>query len=486
MKQYKAGKIAAVLLALMLASGMTSCSGSSTDSTGVNNSSVSDDSSRVKDESTGDSGSENSSSGKSGNKESSKASGGSGSDEASGAESSDGGQDSPSGNDNQSGNSNQGSSKTESSQSGNSKAESSKTESSQSGSGQSGSSQSESSASGSESSYVDEDSDVDKQDEEKPTKYIYLNGSSGKYDGEGISISGSKITITKGGHYEISGTLDNGQIYIMTDKKKVKLMLNNCSITNKAGSAIYCMQAKKVTLESLPGTTNTISDGGTHDDDKGAIFSEDTVVLKGEGVININGVYAHGIQSDDDIKINGGTVNITATKSCLHSNDGIEINAGTLYCYGGTNGMKTDGYITVTGGTSIFIGGEREDKGSIYCDGSFTVTGGTFYAIGNTVTAPDAATTTANIIELTFANSQAANTGVSVRSGANSIFTMTSPNAYKCIMYVGGNLLKNAEYSVSYGGTVSGGNNYIGGTLSGGKDGGSFTAGNTVTVHNIS
>ena len=481
MKQYKAGKIAAVLLALMLAGGMTSCGGNSTDSTGVNNSSVSDDSSRVKDESTGDSGSENSSSGKSGTKESSKASGGSGSDEASGAESSDGGQDSQSGNDNQGGNSNQGGSKTESSQSGNSKAESSKTESSQSGS-----SQSESSASGSESSYVDEDSDVDQQDEEKPTKYIYLNGSSGKYDGEGISISGSKITITKGGHYEISGTLDNGQIYIMTDKKKVKLMLNNCSITNKAGAAIYCMQAKKVTLESLPGTVNTISDGGTHDDDKGAIFSEDTVVLKGEGVININGVYAHGIQSDDDIKINGGTVNITATKSCLHSNDGIEINAGTLYCYGGTNGMKTDGYITVTGGTSIFIGGEREDKGSIYCDGSFTVTGGTFYAIGNTVTAPDASTTTANIIELTFANAQAANSGVSVKSGANSIFTMTSPNPYKCIMYVGGNLLKNAEYSVSYGGTVSGGNNYIGGTLSGGKDGGSFTAGNTVTVHNIS
>jgi hypothetical protein len=127
----------------------------------------------------------------------------------------------------------------------------------------------------------------------------------------------------------------------------------------------------------------------------------------------------------------------------------------------------------------------REDKGSIYCDGSFTITGGTFYAIGNTVTAPDAATTTANIIGLTFANAQPANTGVTVTSGGNQIFTLSSPNSFKTVMYAGGNLLKNASYNVIYGGTVSGANNYVGGTVSGGTDGGSFTAGNTVTIQNI-
>lgn len=468
----KAGKLSALLLSLMLAATATACGGSSsTADTAENstaNSGASDESSV--DESTADSGSESSASGKSGNSkaESSKASDGSSSDEsnASGGESS---VSSASGEQNSK--SEQSSSKSESSQSGgqSSQSESSKSESS----------------TASESSFVDEDSDLDKQDEEKPTKYIYLEGKSGKYDGEGISISGSKITISKGGHYEISGTLDNGQIYIMTDKKKVKLMLNNCSITNKSGAAIYCMQAKKVTLESLPGTTNYISDGGTHDDDKGAVFSEDTVVLKGEGVINITGVYAHGIQSDDDIKVNGGTVNITAAKSCLHSNDGIEINAGTLYCNGGTNGIKTDGYITVTGGTSTFIGGEREDKGAVYCDGSFTITGGTFYAIGNTFTSPDASTTTANIIGLTFANAQAANTAVCVKSGANTIFTLSSPNAYKSVVFAGPNLLKNATYTVTYGASVTGAKNYVGGTVSGGKDGGSFTAGNTVTFQNI-
>ena len=80
----------------------------------------------------------------------------------------------------------------------------------------------------------------------------------------------------------------------------------------------------------------------------------------------------------DPLYINGGTLNIEAAKSCLHSNDGIEINAGVNYCLGGTNGIKTDGYINITGGSSVFIGGVREEKGAIYCDGSLSVTGGSF------------------------------------------------------------------------------------------------------------
>jgi len=315
-----------------------------------------------------------------------------------------------------------------------------------------------------------EDSDLDPNDEDKPTKYIYLNGSSAKFSGDGISVKGSKIYITKGGDYEISGTLDNGQIYIETEKKKVRLHLNNCSITNKAGSAIFCQQAKKTTIYSVAGTKNYISDGGTHDADNGAIFSEDTLVFKGEGEISITGVYAHGVQSDDDILMKGGTVNIQAAKSCLHSNDGIEIWDGTLYCNGGTNGIKTDGDILISGGYSTFIGGVREEKGSVYCDGSFTVTGGTFYAIGNTCTAPDAATTTANLIGIVFGSSQAANTQVEVVSGSNTILSMTSDRNFRSVYYSGANLLKNAKYQVN----------------AGGKDCGSFTAGNAVTVYTVS
>jgi hypothetical protein len=333
------------------------------------------------------------------------------------------------------------------------------------------------------------DDDEDPEDEVKPTKYIYLEDTSAKYSGDGITVSGSTITISKGGTYEISGTLSNGQIYVETDKKKVKLHLNNASITNKAGSAINCQAAKKLTIYTLPGTVNYLEDGGTHDLDKGTIFSEDTVSVKGDGELNIKANFAHGIQSDDDIVINSGTVNISAAKSCLHSNDGIEINGGVLYCDGGTNGIKTDGYINIMGGSSVFIGGTREEKGAIYCDGSLTVTGGNFWAIGNTCTMPDASTTTANVIGMMFPSSQPAESLVNVSIGGSTLFTMTSPRNYKYVVYAGPDLLTNGEYAVSYGGTADGGSFdkyiYRGGSYSGGTDGGTFTADNTVKIYTV-
>lgn len=471
-RNLKKGKIAAWLTALMLVCPLTAC-GKDDQSQAAGNSaqsSVSEDNSALDESSqdSSDSGSSedagDSSSKVSGEKsdsssksdESSKDGGASDSKPAEEKNSSGGNNSSSSGNNSSGGNS--GSSSGNNSSGGNSSSGNSKTSS--------GSTQQ---PSGGTQTDPNEDSELDPADEEKPTKYIYLNGTSARFDGDGISINGSKIIISKGGDYEISGTLDNGQIYIETEKKKVRLHLNNCSITNKAGAAIRCQQAKKVTIYSVAGTKNYISDGGTHDDDNGAIFSEDTVVFKGEGEINITGVYAHGVQSDDDIFVKGGTLNITAAKSCLHSNDGIEIWDGTLYCDGGTNGIKTDGYITITGGNSTFIGGVREEKGSIYCEGSFTVTGGTFVAIGNSCAAPDASTTTANLIGVVFSNSQSPNTQVNITSGGNSIVSVTSKNNFRTVYYAGANLLKNTAYQVT----------------AGGKDCGSFTAGNTVTVYTV-
>ena len=337
------------------------------------------------------------------------------------------------------------------------------------------------------SSAAKEDED-DTENAEDPIKYIYLKGNSAQYSGDGITVKGSTVMIAKGGTYEISGSLDNGQIFINTDKKKVKLHLNGVSITNKAGSAINCQNAKKLTISTLSGTTNYLEDGGNHDADKGTIFSEDTVTLKGEGTLNITANFAHGVQSDDDIIVNGGTINITSAKSGLHSNDGIEINGGYLFCDGGTNGIKTDGYITITGGSSVLLGGTREEKGAIYCDGVFSVLGGQFWAIGNTFTTPDAAETTANVIGLMFPNAQQGGTIVNVTSGGNGVFTMTSPRQFKYAVYAGPDLLTNAEYAVSYGGSCDGDSEryvYYGGSYSGGTDGGSFTAGNTVTFYTV-
>ena len=171
-------------------------------------------------------------------------------------------------------------------------------------------------------------------------KTITLLGDSVRFEGKGIAARGSKVGITKGGTYRISGSLSDGQIEINTEKKVV-LQLDGVSIKNSAGSAINVINAKRVNVELMPGTVNSLEDGSIqHDVDKGALFSNDTLEIGGSGTLNIRSNYAHGIASDDDIIVNGGRLHIVSTKSGLFANDDITINGGTLYCDAGTNGIN--------------------------------------------------------------------------------------------------------------------------------------------------
>ncbi len=317
----------------------------------------------------------------------------------------------------------------------------------------------------------------------KESKYIYLQDTTAQYSGTGIMVDGSTVTITKGGTYVISGTL-NGCIQVLTEDKKVYLELDNAHINNATGAALNVQQAKRISITTLKGTTNSFTDGGVHEETRGAIFTNDTIELNGEGVLNITANYAHGIRSDDDIILNSGTVNIKSTKSGFHCNDGIEINGGKLFCDAGTNGIKTSGYITITGGESVFIGGNREEKGAIHCDGVFTYNGGTFYAIGNLCAVPDAATSVANAVAIEFTNLFGPNRAVNVKADGKDILTMTSPNNFKYVVFGGAGLTSAGTYSVSAGGTLTGtATNYIAapGAYSGGNAYVDFAASGTVT-----
>ena len=223
-------------------------------------------------------------------------------------------------------------------------------------------------------------------------KTITLLGDSVRFEGKGIAARGSKVGITKGGTYRISGSLSDGQIEINTEKKVV-LQLDGVSIKNSAGSAINVINAKRVNVELMPGTVNSLEDGSIqHDADKGALFSNDTLEIGGSGTLNIRSNYAHGIASDDDIIVNGGRLHIVSTKSGLFANDDITINGGTLYCDAGTNGIKCKNTISINGGTSVLMGGTREEKGAVIAVGGVTINGGTLDLTcnGNGDTALDA------------------------------------------------------------------------------------------------
>ena len=56
-----------------------------------------------------------------------------------------------------------------------------------------------------------------------------------------------------------------------------------------------------------------------------AIYSKDDLTLKGKGTLIVNGNYQDAIVSKDDIKINNGTIQVTAADDGIRGKDSVTI-----------------------------------------------------------------------------------------------------------------------------------------------------------------
>lgn len=196
-------------------------------------------------------------------------------------------------------------------------------------------------------------------------------------DGTGAEVSDDNtVTITEGGSYVISGELSDGMIEVDTEEE-VKLILQGVSITNEDEPAIYVKEAKSCYIETAEGTENILSDGEsyaeTEDKQKATIFSNDRLVLLGEGSLTVNGNYKHGICSDDEVYVVSGTYTITAVKDGIHTNNWISVEGGTVQITATDDGMQSKGPVALDGGTITIA---AEDKG-VTAYGDLTVNDGT-------------------------------------------------------------------------------------------------------------
>ena len=198
--------------------------------------------------------------------------------------------------------------------------------------------------------------------------------------GDGISVSDNVITISKGGDFEVTGTLDDGQIVIDTEEK-VKLRLSGMSLTNKNGSAVYVKNADKAYITLTDNTKNTLTDGENYtsgdENEKGCITSRDNFEIKGSGSLTVNGNYNHGIFSSNSIEIGNGNITVNAKNDGIHANDTLAISGGTVNVTAEGDGLQaeeildiSDGEVNVTttgevkASTSNDFGGRGEMKDS--------------------------------------------------------------------------------------------------------------------------
>lgn len=208
---------------------------------------------------------------------------------------------------------------------------------------------------------------------------------------DGVTVDGNVITITSGGTYIISGTLSEGQLVVDADDEKVQLVLDNADITCATSAAIYVKSAGKTFITLAEGSENILMNTAefeTIDDNNidAVIFSKDDLALNGSGTLTINSENGHGIVSKDDLKITGGTYNITAASHALSGKDSVRIAAGTFNLVSGKDGIHSEnaddsskGYVYIAGGEfTIDSTGDGIDASNIVQidDGAFDITAG--------------------------------------------------------------------------------------------------------------
>ena len=227
---------------------------------------------------------------------------------------------------------------------------------------------------------------------------IHLKNTAIEVEGDNATVEGTTVTITHSGEFYIDGTLDDGQIKVnipdaKADAETVKIFLNGVNITGKSAPAILVKNAENTSINIVDGTENTISDGDTAfegDDLKSALIeAKDDITIKGgekgDGVLNITTSNQDAVSCNNDIKINGGNINITTKNSdnnidAIKAKGAVNVKDGVLTIDAEGDGIKSGKKAVSISGGNVSI---KAGKDAIQSDTTIDISGGFVVAGGD-------------------------------------------------------------------------------------------------------
>ena len=200
---------------------------------------------------------------------------------------------------------------------------------------------------------------------------------------------GQDIHIAAEGVYVLNGSASDVTVYVEAgDDDKVQLVLDGVSITNADFPCIYVKSADKVFVttaadSALSVTGSFVADGDTNTD--GVIFSRDDLTLNGTAKLTIASS-ENGVVTKDDLKVTGGSYEITAASKCFEANDSIRVADGTFILNAGTDALHAEnddddslGWVYIRGGDFTIASGDDGIHGHsvVQIDGgSFDISAG--------------------------------------------------------------------------------------------------------------
>lgn len=181
-------------------------------------------------------------------------------------------------------------------------------------------------------------------DTRKASASILLSGSSASVSGTGAETENGIVTITEGGTYEISGTLEDGQICVKAPDEDVTLILKNVSVTSSSGSPFVILKANSVTLSLPDGTESTLTDSETYDSDEDAdacLYSKADLTIEGTGTLTVNANYKNGITGKDTLTIRDSTLSVTAANHGITGKDSLTAENASLTVQSGGDAIRS-------------------------------------------------------------------------------------------------------------------------------------------------
>ncbi|MFI5496016.1 carbohydrate-binding domain-containing protein [Actinoplanes sp. NPDC051859] len=217
---------------------------------------------------------------------------------------------------------------------------------------------------------------------------ITLSGHTARASGSGVKVDGGTVTITAGGVYRISGTINDGQLVVTAPDATVTLILDGAHVTSSTTAAIAATEVSELIVDLADGSTNELADASSHAADadvNAALFSAGDLTITGSGALAVRGNGNDAIASKDGLVVQSGALTVQAKDDGIRGKDYVVVNGGTLAVTAGGDGLKADnededaGFVAVAGGSvAVTSGGDGVDATTdlVVTGGKVTVTAG--------------------------------------------------------------------------------------------------------------
>ncbi len=211
------------------------------------------------------------------------------------------------------------------------------------------------------------------------------------------SVNGAHVTLLQGDTndeitYTLGGSSDDGSLY-MDGAYKATFVFDGLMLHNPDSAAVNIQDGKRIAFELVEGTTNTLSDGLSGDDDgtdahKACVYVQGHTEISGAGTLTVTGNVKHGITSHEylQVKKSAGAITVTAVNDGFHVDQYYEQKGGEVSITSSGDGIdvsetdddsdENNGKIIISGGTlDITATGETSD--AMKCDTDVLISGGT-------------------------------------------------------------------------------------------------------------